>query len=361
MPARTDKGRRVTLLPAGTKQYRFPANVKPVLIGFFVALMGLIITLACMNLANMLIARGANRRKELAIRLAVGASRFRLDPADDERRHFALAAGRHGGIRARVWSLGVELPLHAAHGGAGRIRFQPGLARGRFRVRPCARVRHRIQPGARPASDESRRDPGAQRGLGAAVARLSALWSAQLADGGAGGGIAHAAADDRIPGIGNQQSKQHRKPNSIRTRCICCPSIRCATATRPKKRKLCSRNFPNGSRTAGPVRSVALAAQAPFSVEDEMTRIQLTAEGSRDHPHECSSPWSRKLSARAILPRSASRCWPAASSRSAINGTRQTDRRPSTLPVVLNETAERKLFGNENAIGKRVQRRQAVL
>ena len=40
--------------------------------------MGLVITLACMNLANMLIARGANRRKELAIRLAVGASRFRL-------------------------------------------------------------------------------------------------------------------------------------------------------------------------------------------------------------------------------------------------------------------------------------------
>ena len=40
--------------------------------------MGLIMTLACTNLANMLIARGANRRKELAIRLAVGASRFRL-------------------------------------------------------------------------------------------------------------------------------------------------------------------------------------------------------------------------------------------------------------------------------------------
>jgi predicted permease len=76
-PARIHKGRRVTLLPAGTI-VPIPRRLKPALIGFFVALMGLVITLACMNLANMLIARGANRRKELAIRLSVGASRFRL-------------------------------------------------------------------------------------------------------------------------------------------------------------------------------------------------------------------------------------------------------------------------------------------
>jgi len=77
LPVRTDKGRRVTLLPAGTS-IPIPRKVKPALIGFLVALMGLVIALACMNLANMLMARGANRRKELAIRLAVGASRFRL-------------------------------------------------------------------------------------------------------------------------------------------------------------------------------------------------------------------------------------------------------------------------------------------
>ena len=46
--------------------------------GFFAILMGLIMTIACMNLANMLLARGAARRKEVAIRLAIGASRFRL-------------------------------------------------------------------------------------------------------------------------------------------------------------------------------------------------------------------------------------------------------------------------------------------
>jgi len=77
LPLRNDKGRRVSLLSAGTID-PLPRRLRPVVIGFFVLLMGLIVTIACMNLANMLLARGANRRKELAIRLAVGASRFRL-------------------------------------------------------------------------------------------------------------------------------------------------------------------------------------------------------------------------------------------------------------------------------------------
>ena len=55
-----------------------PRAVKPVLLGFYTILIALILGIACMNLANMLLARGASRRKELAIRLAVGASRFRL-------------------------------------------------------------------------------------------------------------------------------------------------------------------------------------------------------------------------------------------------------------------------------------------
>ncbi len=75
--ARSDKTRRVTLLEGGTV-LPIPRAIKPVLMGFYGLLIGLIMTIACMNLANMLLSRAAARRKELAIRIAVGASRFRL-------------------------------------------------------------------------------------------------------------------------------------------------------------------------------------------------------------------------------------------------------------------------------------------
>ncbi len=43
-----------------------------------IGMSSVVLLIACLNLANMMLARGASRRKELAIRLAVGGSRFRV-------------------------------------------------------------------------------------------------------------------------------------------------------------------------------------------------------------------------------------------------------------------------------------------
>src|SRR5215813_2747206 len=56
VPLRADKGRRVTLWSAGSR-VPLPRDLKPMLAGFFLVLMVLIMSIACMNLANMLLAR----------------------------------------------------------------------------------------------------------------------------------------------------------------------------------------------------------------------------------------------------------------------------------------------------------------
>ncbi len=352
LPARTDKGRRVTLLPAGTR-VPIPRELRPVLVGFLVALMGLVTTLACMNLANMLIARGANRRKELAIRLAVGASRFRLIRQMMSEGILLSLLGGVAGF-ALAYGLGVlnshftppmTVPLESDFSldwRAGIFAFGLAIACGiGFSLAPALQATKADLTTALKEGSMLKL-PGYRR-FGLRNLLMVAQVAASL--------MLLMMTGFLVLGISKANSIQTKFDPSTMSLLSIDP-VRDGYAS--EKAQALFEKLPERLKNAGPVRSVALAAQPPFATEDDEATHQLTAE----------DPGKSSRVQQSLIEETVGADYFATLSESMLAGREfaERDQRSQTggpktlsLPVVLNETAERRLFGNENAIGKRIR------
>ena len=351
MLASEEKGRRVTLLQAGT-MVPLPRSLRPVVIGFFAVLMVLIMTIACMNLANMLLARGANRRKELAIRLAIGASRFRLIR---QMMSEGILLSLLGGIAGFVMAYWLSV-LRSKIASPTPVPIEPeSLPDWRagifvFALSVLCGIAFSLIPALRATKAEM--FPALKQGSALQLPgyRRFGLRNLLMVGQVTGSLMLLLITGFLVMGFSQVSGTQTNfDPHTMYLLSI--DPMRDGYS--PEKAQALFEKLPEQLKNAGTVRSVTLAAQPPLSIQDEEDgAVQFTTEDSSATSHIQQAMIKESVGAGYFSALSE----PMLAGREFAELDQRTDSAESKIvPVVLNETAAHKFFGHGNALGKHIR------